>query len=110
MMSMSPDFESIKQHNIYSEEYWSARDLMPLLGYGQKWQNFSAVIEKAITACHGNGIPVDNHFTDASKMVSLGSGSQRKLKDYHLSRFACYLIAQNGDSRKLEIAAAQAYF
>ncbi len=83
---------------------------MPLLGYGRKWQNFYTVLEKAITACHGNKISVDNHFTDAGKMASLGSGSQRKLKDYHLSRFACYLIAQNGDSRKPEIAAAQAYF
>ncbi|HEU5382487.1 MAG TPA: DNA damage-inducible protein D [Ktedonobacteraceae bacterium] len=109
-MNISPDFDSIKQTNMYAEEYWSARDLMPLLGYGQKWQNFSQALEKAITACRGNEIAIENHFTDASKMVSLGSGSQRKLKDYYLSRFACYLIAQNGDPRKPEIAAAQVYF
>lgn len=109
-MNISPEFDSIKQTNMYAEEYWSARDLMPLLGYGQKWQNFSQALEKAITACRGNEIAIENHFTDASKMVSLGSGSQRKLKDYYLSRFACYLIAQNGDPRKPEIAAAQVYF
>lgn len=106
-MTQTPDFDSIKQINPYGVEYWSARDLMPLLGYGKKWQNFSDVIKKAITACTETGNIAGDHFTNASKMVLLGSGSQRSLADYHLSRFACYLIAQNGDPRKPEIAAAQ---
>ena len=109
-MAQTPDFDSIKQVNPYGVEYWSARDLMPLLGYGRKWQNFSDVISKAITACTETGNIAGDHFTNASKMVLLGSGSQRSLADYNLSRFACYLIAQNGDPRKLEIAAAQVYF
>jgi len=104
-----PDFDSIKHTNIYGEEYWSARELMPLLGY-DKWERFEGAIKRAITACETNGIPIANHFPGAGKMVTLGSGSQRELNDYHLSRFACYLIAQNGDPRKQEIAAAQAYF
>lgn len=108
-MSTSPNFDSIRQTNVYGEEYWSARDLMPLLGY-DKWERFDGAIKRAITACETNGIPAENHFPGAGKMVALGSGSQRELKDYHLSRFACYLIAMNGDPRKEEIAAAQAYF
>jgi DNA-damage-inducible protein D len=110
MNTQKPDFDSTKHTNMYGEEYWSARELMPLLGYGRKWQNFQAVIEKAIAACSGSGIPVENHFTDAGKMVALGSGSQRELTDFNLSRFGCYLIAQNGDPRKEAIAAAQVYF
>jgi len=109
-MTQTPNFDSIKQINPYSMEYWSARDLMPLLGYGKKWQNFEEVIKKAIIACTQTGNIAGDHFTNASKMVSLGSGSQRSLADYNLSRFACYLIAQNGDPHKPEIAAAQAYF
>jgi DNA-damage-inducible protein D len=83
---------------------------MPLLGYGRKWQNFESVVKKARTACQESGNTVEDHFTDTSKMVAIGSESQRNVKDYQLSRFACYLIAQNGDSRKEEIALAQAYF
>jgi DNA-damage-inducible protein D len=109
-VTQAPDFDSIKQINPYGVEYWSARDLMPLLGYGKKWQNFSDVIKKAMTACTETGNIAEDHFTGVSKMVLLGSGSQRSLADYHLSRFACYLIAQNGDPRKPEIAAAQVYF
>lgn len=109
-MNNQPDFNSIKQLNPYDQEYWSARDLMLLLGYGRKWQNFEAVIEKAMIACHETGNIVQNHFTDASKMVTVGSGAERKVKDYYLSRLACYIIAQNGDPRKPEIAAAQVYF
>jgi DNA-damage-inducible protein D len=106
----SPDFDAIKQTNVYGMEYWSARDLMPLLGYGKKWQNFEGVIKKAMIACEESGNIVANHFTGVSKMVSIGSGAQRPQNDYHLSRFACYLIAMNGDPRKAEIAAAQVYF
>jgi DNA-damage-inducible protein D len=109
-MAEKPDFDSIKHTNIYGEEYWSARDLMPLLGYGNKWQNFEAVIKKAMTSCEETGNSIANHFTDASKMVKVGSGAGRQVKDYYLTRLACYLIAMNGDPRKPEIAAAQNYF
>jgi len=109
MDAQSPDFESIKQISPYGAEYWSARDLAPLLGYN-KWQNFEVAIERAMIACEQVGQILMDHFTDASKMVDVGSGAQRPIKDYLLSRFACYSIAQNGDPRKKEIAAAQAYF
>jgi DNA-damage-inducible protein D len=108
-MSIS-DFEAIKQINIYSVEYWRARDLMPLLGYGKKWQNFAAIIKKAMVACSETGNIIDQHFTDASKTSPMPNGGEKRIKEYILSRFACYLIAQNGDPRKSEIAAAQVYF
>jgi DNA-damage-inducible protein D len=109
MEAQSPDFESIKQISPYQAEYWSARDLAPLLGYN-KWQNFEVAIQRAITACEQVGQIVNDHFTSASKMIDVGKGAQRSVIDYLLSRFACYLIAQNGDPRKKEIAEAQAYF
>ena len=102
-------FEALKQVNEHGAEYWSARDLQPLLGYTQ-WRRFEQAIERAITSCKESGNPPENHFAGAGKMVELGSGSQRQVEDYHLSRFACYLIAQNGDPRKPEIAQAQKYF
>lgn len=90
-------------------EYWLARDIMKPLGYTQ-WRNFETTIKRAMVSCETAKTPVQNHFAEVSKMVSLGSGSTRKLKDYKLTRYACYLIAQNGDPRKDEIALAQAYF
>jgi DNA-damage-inducible protein D len=106
----SPNFEVIKQVNEETgREFWSARDLMPLLGY-RNWRDFGNAIKRAITACIQTAIPTQYHFEGALKMVVLGSGAQRKVEDYFLSRFACYLIAQNGDPRKLQIAAAQTYF
>ncbi len=108
--NQSPDFDSIKQTNIYDIEFWSARRLMPLLGYGKKWQNFELVIKKAMIACTETGNMVEQHFTDASKSSPMPNGGTRTVKDYYLSRLACYLTAQNGDSRKAEIAAAQVYF
>lgn len=104
-----PDFESVKQTNPYGIEYWSARQLAPLLGY-TKWENFEVAIRRAMTACQQIRQNVADHFPDARKMIQVGNGGQREVKDYTLSRFACYLIAQNGDPRKPEIAAAQAYF
>ncbi len=102
-------FEDLKQTNEHGAEYWSARILQTLLGYSQ-WRRFEQAIERAITSCKESGNPPENHFAGTGKMVELGSGSERKVGDYHLSRFACYLIAQNGDPRKPEIAQAQQYF
>lgn len=102
-------FEDLKKTNEYSAEYWSARELQPLLGYTQ-WRRFEDAIKRAVTSCKQSGNIPENHFADAGKMVILGSGSSRNIPDYHLSRFACYLIAQNGDPRKPEIANAQKYF
>jgi DNA-damage-inducible protein D len=85
-------------------ECWSARDLQGLLGYSE-WRNFLNVIEKAKTACENTGIPVPNHFVDANKMVPLGSGAERTIDDIALTRYACYLIAQNGDPSKNEMGA-----
>ncbi len=90
-------------------EFWYARELQPLLGYS-RWENFELVIKKAIIACENAGGNVADHFRGVTKMVSIGSGAARTVKDYVLTRYACYLIAQNGDSRKDEIAFAQSYF
>jgi DNA-damage-inducible protein D len=102
-------FEDLKQINGHGAEYWSARDLQPLLGYSQ-WRRFEQAIERAITSCKQSGNPPDYHFAGVGKMIETGKGAIREVDDYHLSRFACYLIAQNGDPRKAEIARAQKYF
>ena len=90
-------------------EFWLARDIQHLLGYS-KWDNFLNVVSKAKTACEVSGHAIEDHFADVGKMVDLGSGSQREVDDLMLTRYACYLIAQNGDPRKQEIAFAQTYF
>jgi len=104
-----PSFEALKRRNAHGAEYWSARDLQPLLGYSQ-WRRFEDAIARAMTSCEQSGNKPEHHFAGAGKMVELGSGSVREVPDFHLSRFACYLIAQNGDPRKAEIAQAQKYF
>lgn len=102
-------FESLKQQNQHGAEYWSARDLQPLLGYSQ-WRRFEQAIERAITSCNESGNPPGHHFAGAGKPITGGKGAVQIVDDYQLSRFACYLIAQNGDPRKPEIAQAQKYF
>lgn len=92
-----------------SVEYWYARELQQLLGYS-RWEDFERAVQRGISACENTGVPVENHFREVPKMVRLGSGSHREVRDYMLTRYACYLIAQNGDPRKDEIAFAQSYF
>jgi len=102
-------FEDLKKVNDYDAEYWSARDLQPLLGYSQ-WRRFENAIKKAITSCEQSGNEPSHHFASAGKPIPGGKGAVQVVPDFHLSRFACYLIAQNGDPRKPQIANAQKYF
>lgn len=90
-------------------EFWFARDLQPLLGY-DRWENFAKLLDRARASCAGAGQCVDDHFRDLTKMVRLGSSSERAVEDVALTRYACYLLAQNGDPRKEAIAFAQSYF
>jgi DNA-damage-inducible protein D len=105
----SKSFEELKQINEHQKEYWSARDLYPLLGYKQ-WRRFENAIKKAIISCDESGNKSHYHFASVGKPIIGGKGVVQTVEDYHLSRFACYLIAQNGDPRKPEIAMAQQYF
>lgn len=102
-------FEDIKHTTEAGMEFWYARELSSTLEYTE-WRNFNKVIERAMLACQNSGFSVSDHFVEVNKMVTLGSGSKRKVKDYMLSRYACYLIMQNGDPRKEVIALGQTYF
>lgn len=105
---LHPRFEEMV-HVQEGVEFWYARDLQVLLGYSE-WRNFLSVIEKAREACRSSKYPEKDHFVDVNKMVPLGSGSKRQIEDIKCTRYACYLIAQNGDPRKEEMAFAQSYF
>lgn len=102
-------FENIKHIDESGNEYWFARDLQKVLDY-KEWRKFSIVLEKAKVSCQLSNLNIEDHFVGADKMVEIGSKTKRKIEDYKLSRYACYLIAQNGDSRKKTIALAQTYF
>ena len=102
-------FEDIKHIDENGIEFWYARELQSVLNY-KEWRKFENVINKAKESCKNSDITVFDHFVDVDKMVQIGSGAQRKQKDYKLTRYACYLIAQNGDTRKKVIALAQTYF
>lgn len=102
-------FEGIRQQDEEGNEFWSARDLAPLLEY-QDWRNFMQVADKARQACEQSSQAVADHFGETTKMVPIGSNAQRKVPDIHLSRYACYLIVQNGDPGKAVIANGQTYF
>jgi DNA-damage-inducible protein D len=108
IISLHKNFEEYA-HQVDGEEYWFARELQGLLGYTQ-WRNFEQVIDKAKIACQTAGHGLSDHFADVSKMVDIGSKAERKVDDIMLTRYACYLIAQNGNPRKVEIAFAQTYF
>jgi len=109
VQSLTNTFEGHAQKTEQGVEYWLARDLQHLLGYTE-WRNFGAVLSKAKTACELSGHPVADHFVDVNKTIAMPKGAEKEVDDLMLTRYACYLVAQNGDPKKQAIAFAQTYF
>ncbi|MFZ2199324.1 MAG: DNA damage-inducible protein D [Microgenomates group bacterium] len=109
LLSLNKSFEDIKKLDDNGVEYWDGRELMPILGY-PKWEKAEYVIKRAAQACLNSGESIENHFHHTVKMVEIGSRTVREIQNWKLDRYACYLIAQNGDPYKKEIAEAQTYF
>lgn len=107
--SLTDSFEAHAQQTEGGVEFWLARDLQHLLGYTE-WRNFTAVISKAKTSCEVSGHAISDHFVDVNKTIPMPKGAEKEVEDIMFSRYACYLVAQNGDPRKQEIAFAQTYF
>jgi DNA-damage-inducible protein D len=102
-------FQAIQQTDEHGIEYWSARDLARVLGYA-RWDNFERVIDKAVMACENSGCAASDHFNRTGKMIALAKGAHRTIEDWHLSRYACYLIVQNADPSNEIVALGQTYF